>query len=424
VHLSRLLAGYAACRNCEHKGDTHLLSRQQVKQLTGGQHHDVAPDLFGPEGMTGVYLNELDSLKARRLALAMGTHLRSIAGPQDFAPTVVVGRDGRPATAELLAAASEGLRLAGCKVIEIGDVTAGCLAWAIVELKTDGGLLVGNPSGQPHSVGLKLWGRRAEPWSAIGSLGEGQLEAVHTHYAAGSNRPVRRGGSMARHGAMEPYLTRLGELFHALRPLTVVLDSSSQPLAACLRRLLSNSACQVLAPGSPPASSGAERPKPQATALKPPTFVQRRLRLVSNSVRRHSAHFGLWADGDAEVCYVVDERGRTVDPERLTMLLVGRLLSDRPGAAVVLELGASTGLVGSIARLGGTVATSAASREAMYAAVDTHRAVLGGGASGRLWFGADWPICDALLLISLLLGILSQTDRPLSEVLDSAAAGE
>jgi hypothetical protein len=291
-------------------------------------------------------------------------------------------------------------------------------------LKADGGLLVGNPGGQPQTVGLKLWGCRAEPWSAIGPLGEGQLEPVRTHYAAGPTRPVRRGGSLARHEAIEPYLTRLGVLFHALRPLKLVLDSSSLPLAACLRKLLSNSACQVLAPGAPRVLYGGERSKAQTIPPRQLGFVERRLRLVSDCVRRNNAHFGLWADGDAEVCHLVDERGRIVDPERLVMLLAGQLLAERPGATVVLEHGTSTGLVESIARLGGTVATSGASREAMYAAVDTHRAVLGGSASGRLWFGGEWPICDALLLVSLLLGTLSQTDRPLSEVLDSAAAGE
>ena len=45
--------------------------------------------------------------------------------------------------------------------------------------------------------------------------------------------------------------------------------------------------------------------------------------------------------------------------------------------------------------------------------------VVGGGPSGRFWHtDAGFPLPDALTTLSLLLAILSRSDRPLSEVLD------
>jgi hypothetical protein len=55
-----------------------------------------------------------------------------------------------------------------------------------------------------------------------------------------------------------------------------------------------------------------------------------------------------------------------------------------------------------------------------------HCAPLGADRSGRIWYyhseGARQGYCtaDALRTITLLLEILSQSDRPLSEVLDAA----
>ena len=46
--------------------------------------------------------------------------------------------------------------------------------------------------------------------------------------------------------------------------------------------------------------------------------------------------------------------------------------------------------------------------------------MFGGGASGTFWFAGPPAAPDALLATCLLLTILSQSDRPLSEVLDAA----
>jgi hypothetical protein len=45
-----------------------------------------------------------------------------------------------------------------------------------------------------------------------------------------------------------------------------------------------------------------------------------------------------------------------------------------------------------------------------------HHARLGGGASGRFWFGGPAVAPDALHVLALLLNVLSRSDRPLSAV--------
>jgi len=54
----------------------------------------------------------------------------------------------------------------------------------------------------------------------------------------------------------------------------------------------------------------------------------------------------------------------------------------------------------------------------MFEAMSSQSALLGGGASGRYWFAGPPVAADALLTLSLLLALVSQTDGSLSEVLD------
>ena len=88
--------------------------------------------------------------------------------PLPSSPILLAG-DARPLTAELVAAAAEGLRSTGCNVVDIGPSTAPCLAFAVHHLQAAGGVLVGNPGEDSHTAGLKFWAAGPRPLSAGGS---------------------------------------------------------------------------------------------------------------------------------------------------------------------------------------------------------------------------------------------------------------
>ena len=56
------------------------------------------------------------------------------------------------------------------------------------------------------------------------------------------------------------------------------------------------------------------------------------LRDLQKAVREHQADIGLAFDGDADRCFVVDERGELVSPSVLTALIATRELAREPGA--------------------------------------------------------------------------------------------
>ncbi len=393
VHLGRLAAFYPACRQCPHRDDTGTLSPRQVEQLQEVQASHRPQKLFHDEGAGGLYLNDLTPAATRKIAAAFG-HL--VSNPQSPlpSPSLVLAGDGRALTAELSAAACEGLRAMGCNVVDIGPATAACLAFAVQHLSAAGGMLVGNPSEQPHMVGLQFWAAGPKPLSAGGSL-----EPIVELYEAGLDRPARRYGALHRFQADLPYLAALSECYHALRPLRAIIDSASGPLVAYLQKQAATVACQVIPSRVTP-------------------------RDLPEQVRADAAHFAACVDGDGETCRVLDERGQPVPAERL-LLLLGRYYvqtSDGQPATVVLEPSTSPAIGHRIEQFGGRVGTAGGRRADMAAAMREHHAVFGGGPGGRFWHVvAGVPLPDALMTITQLLVLLSRSDEPFSAILDREA---
>ena len=304
VHLGRLAAFYPPCRQCPHRDDTGTLSPRQVEQLQEVRASHRTCSLFHDEGAGGVYLNDLTPAAARNMAAAFGLAMQREASggnspllpsPQSLIPnpSVLLAGDGRALTAELSAAASEGLRSSGCNVVDIGPATAACLAFAVDHLSAAGGMLVGNPSEKPHGVGLQFWAAGPRPLSTGGSL-----EPVVQLYQGGVDRPGTSFRRLHRAAADEPYLAALSECYHALRPLRILIASASGPLVAYLQKLAATVACQVIpcrvAPGNCRSKSG---PMPATSPS------------VSTAMARSAA------------CSTSD--GQAVPAERLLLLLAG-----------------------------------------------------------------------------------------------------
>ena len=64
----------------------------------------------------------------------------------------------------------------------------------------------------------------------------------------------------------------------------------------------------------------------------------RNLRDLQRAVTEHGADIGLAFDGDADRCFVVDERGEIVSPSVLTALIAARELAREPGATIIHNL--------------------------------------------------------------------------------------
>ena len=407
VHLGRLAEFYPGCRDCAHSHEADALSPEQRQQWVELDSRKTSGPRFRAEGFESVSPGDIDRPTVQQFSTALAIALWRGAGENPKPPVVVVGNDGNWTSAELLSTACEALQWAGCAAVEAGAVTSASLASLTHQLRADAALWLGNASGAPHAFSLKVLGKDGRPWSSPDGL-----DRVQEVYDSRPARPKRHGGGLRRASADDLYLKPLESLFHALRPLRFVIDTASAPLLGYFERLASDSACELLR------RRQSQNFAPQRPAADT-SFLARRLSLIGQQIVEESAHFGLWIDGDADTCHAVDERGVPVDAERLFWMVATYVCRKQSQPTMVLESEATSELNVALEQLGVRVIRGHSTRESMSAAMGSSNAILGGGPSGRFWYAGQPPLLDALVTLSLLLTMLSQSDRPISAVLDS-----
>ena len=129
------------------------------------------------------------------------------------------------------------------------------------------------------------------------------------------------------------------------------------------------------------------------------------------------ADIGLAFDGDADRCFVVDERGEIVSPSVLTALIASRELVREPGATVIHNLITSRAVPEIIAEHGGTPVRTRVGHSFIKAEMARTGAIFGGEHSGHFYFRDFWFADSGMLAALHVLAALGQSDGPLSALL-------
>ena len=143
------------------------------------------------------------------------------------------------------------------------------------------------------------------------------------------------------------------------------------------------------------------------------------LRDLQRAVIESGADLGLAFDGDADRCFVVDERAVAVSPSVLTALIAVRELARKPGAMVIHNLITSHAVPEIITEHGGTPVRTRVGHSFIKARMAETGAVFGGEHSGHFYFRDFWFADSGMLAALHVIAALGCQDRPLSELLAS-----
>src|SRR5208283_172539 len=153
-------------------------------------------------------------------------------------------------------------------------------------------------------------------------------------------------------------------------------------------------------------------PNHEANPIDPANLADLR-----HAVTAHGADVGLAFDGDADRCFVVDERGEIVSPSVLTALIAARELARQPGATVIHNLITSRAVPEIIAEHGGTPVRTRVGHSFIKAEMARTGAIFGGEHSGHFYFRDFWFADSGMLAALHVLAALGQSDGPLSALL-------
>jgi phosphomannomutase len=152
-------------------------------------------------------------------------------------------------------------------------------------------------------------------------------------------------------------------------------------------------------------------PNHEANPLDPKNLVD-----LQAAVREHRADIGVAFDGDADRCFVIDERGDPVSPSTITALVAARELAAHPGATVLHNLITSRAVSEIVRERGGTPVRTRVGHSFIKAEMARTGAVFGGEHSAHYYFRDFWGADTGMLAAMHVLAALGEQQRPLSEL--------
>lgn len=149
---------------------------------------------------------------------------------------------------------------------------------------------------------------------------------------------------------------------------------------------------------------------------QPNPLIPENLLDAQAAVKEQGADVALVFDGDADRCFIIDERGEVVSPSIATALIAEQELKREPGGTIVVNSITSQVVREVVEAAGGTVATSRVGHTYMKALMAQHGAIFGGEHSAHYYFREFWRADTGMLAALHVLSILGHQDKPLSEL--------
>ncbi|MCC6642731.1 MAG: phosphomannomutase/phosphoglucomutase [Deltaproteobacteria bacterium] len=323
------------------------------------------------------------------------------------APALLVGRDARPSSPDLLEALVRGILDEGADVLDAGLASTPMVYFGVDSTRVAGGVSLTASHNPARYNGFKLCREHAIPIGAATGLRE--IEAI-ARTASGDSPAVRRGTRRSVDLA-EGYADHLLRIATAPCPkLRVAIDCGNGMASVGLEPLLARLPLTVERLYFEPDGSF---PNHEADPLK-----EENLRDVADAVKRTHADLGVAFDGDADRAVFVDETGRPVSSDLMTALLAAPRLRRHPGGRVLYDLRSSRATREAIEAAGGVAEMCRVGHSFVKAAMRESGAIFGGELSGHFYFRfSDTLVADdGCAAFVALLDVLAVEKRPLSEL--------
>ncbi|QIQ07068.1 phosphomannomutase/phosphoglucomutase [Streptomyces liangshanensis] len=365
----------------------------------------------------GLYPEQLDD----RLAELFGAAFVEVTE----AEAIVIGHDMRPSSPGLAASFARGAVSRGADATIIGLCSTDQLYFASGDMGLPGAMFTASHNPAQYN-GIKLCRAGAAPVGQDTGLGEirAKVEAwLSTQPASPSpSSPSPTPGTITERDTLSEYAAYLLSLvdLSEIRPLKVVVDAGNGMGGHTVPTVFAGLPLDLVPMYF---ELDGTFPNHEANPLDPKNLVDLQARVVAEG-----ADLGLAFDGDADRCFVVDERGRGVSPSAITALVAARELAKHPGGTIIHNLITSWSVPEVVKEHGGTAVRTRVGHSFIKQEMARTGAVFGGEHSAHYYFREFWNADTGMLAALHVLAALGGQPGPLSDLVASydryAGSGE
>ncbi len=357
--------------------------------------------IFKAYDIRGTVPDELDE----SVAEAVGAAFVRLTG----ASAVVTVHDMRASSAPLADAFGHGAASQGADVVSGGLGSTDMLYYASGSLGIPGAMITASHNPAKYN-GIKLCREGAKPVGSATGLAP-LREMAESGVPAGRGAP----GSIQSRDLLAGYAAHLKTLvdLSGIRPLTVAVDAGNGMAGHTVPKVFEGLPITLV-----PLYFELDGtfPNHEANPIDPKNLADLQRAVVSSG-----ADIGLAFDGDADRCFVVDERGEIVSPSVLTALIAVAELGREPGATIIHNLITSRAVPEIVTAHGGTPVRTRVGHSFIKAEMAAAGAIFGGEHSGHFYFRDFWFADSGMLAALHVLAALGGQDGPLSPLLSAYA---
>ena len=372
----------------------------------------LTPFIFKANDIRGVVTGdqpEWDVAGARAIGAAF-VEVLGLAG-REF----VLGRDMRTTGPELAAAFIDGALAQGASVVDVGLASTDQLWFASGLFDLPGVQLTASHNPASYN-GVKFCLPLAAP------IEPAMLKRIAELAMGPALAPAAEPGTRRSQDVLADYAAHLHGLvpLDGMRRLTVVYDAGNG--------MAGHTAPAVLGPLNIEAIGlftdlDGSFPNHPPNPLDPANLVDAQRAVVDNH-----ADLALVFDGDADRCFIVDERGEVVSPSLITALIARQELQREPGGTIVINTITSRAVDTVVADAGGALVVSKVGHTSVKAKMAQHHAIFGGEHSAHYYFRDFWGADTGMLAGLHVLALLGRSGGTMSELVAGlpvlAASGE
>ncbi|HET7305630.1 MAG TPA: phosphomannomutase/phosphoglucomutase [Segeticoccus sp.] len=369
----------------------------------------------------GLVPDQLDE----RVAHAIGSAFAQVVVQPDGADRVVIGHDMRPSSPALSRAFAQGVVGHGIEVVLTGLCSTDELYYASGALDAPGAMFTASHNPAEYN-GIKLCRSGARPvgqdtgLAEVRDLAQWLLDRGHLHHLPGAEHPA----AVTERDLLPDYAGFLRTLVDLtrIRPLRVVVDAGNGMAGHTVPAVLGTQAgLKELPLDVIPLYFELDGTFPHhvANPLEPENLVD-----LQHAVRAEHADIGLAFDGDADRCFVVDERGEPVSASAITAMVATREIARERAAgtppedvAIVHNVITSRAVPEIVAEHGARTVRTRVGHSFIKTQMAEHEAVFGGEHSAHYYFRDFWFADTGMLAALHVLAALGGQDRPLSELM-------
>ena len=361
----------------------------------------MIPNIFKAYDIRGLVGSEL----TKQFAFSTGVAVAKFLELEREPATVVIGEDMRPSSPELADAFSAGVTSQGLDVIRIGLASTDMLYFAAGKLNLPGAMFTASHNPAEYN-GIKLCLSGARP---IGK--ESGLLTIEKFVREGVPVSLRPVGVENHKEMLQEYVDHLLTLVDVsgIRKLNIVVDAGNGMAGHTAPAVFSRMNVDVTEMYY---ELDGTFPNHEANPIDEANLAD-----LKAMVKQKSADIGLAFDGDADRCFLVDEKGNAVNPSLLTALIADRELKKRPGSPIIYNLISSRAVREIVEENGGKPLRSRVGHSFIKAMMAQSGAIFGGEHSGHFYFADFWRADSGMLAALHAIAALGESEKTLSELL-------